>query len=135
MDIFAIISLAFLAFQFITVVVFVFFTVKYAKKFGSQKDFYSITCFVCLILAFVSKIILRSIPIIEIIYMNENLYDYLFREEQIDPQNKWVELYYLSAVVSTTLFYMAIAANSIRWIHLIRVIINKNRKPFVKFFY
>lgn len=126
MDFFAISSLVFIFLQFISLILFVYYVILYSKHHGAQKDLYSIICFLTLILSILCKVILRFISIPLIMKETNDMYRYLALEARDNPTNVLLELYNEAAISSLMLFYIAISANAIRWMYLIRVVITKN---------
>lgn len=72
------------------------------------------------------KVVLRFIAIPLIMKETNDMYLYLAMEARDNPTNILLELYNEAAISSLILFYVAISANAIRWMYLIRVVITKN---------
>ena len=110
----------FLAAQFVTLIVFVYYVIKYAQNFGKNghNDKPTMWCFIFVFLTLFTKITLRSIALLG---MNLQGYTFSAYTSRTDLHGDDFKLccYNISGQASNYFFNLALFVNALRWLILV----------------
>lgn len=82
----------------------------------------------------ISRASTRLVAIALIKIGGNDLFEYLITKEKTNPSDLLLVLFHLSIIIASTLFIIAVVANSLRWFNLIRVELCPY-KPYEKYIY
>eukprot|EP00347_Sterkiella_histriomuscorum_P002973 403366089 len=115
-DYFEFMQWIFIVIQLLALIIYIYYVLKYAQKFGKQIDFLTISSFIMLVLSIFLKIFLRSIAMIGMNLKGSSLSNYELIASDDDSLSC---TYNMSGQLATYFFQLSLFVNSIRWIGLV----------------
>lgn len=110
-----IVTWVYLALQFLTLIIFLTFMLKYNKVFGEQKDPMTIICIVLVALNLTIKIVFKCVTNLHAYALGMTFSEYTATHKY----NFWFDLNNLSNMLPQLFFHSALLINSVRWLFLV----------------